>query len=147
MKTREILTYPLSTAQFWEEFRYFVDYFDQRNFNSCGVLFGFAWGIEYYPDKDWEYEEMPIRELEERIVELEQRGFGQIGNNDVFIQIADVEFRFCNDCDVHIGFDSQVPLIEDFYQRWESLGYQPAEWLKNEENGPGERVRGGRKDA
>ena len=144
---REILTYPLSKEQFWAEFRHFVSYFISIGLTECSVLFGFAWGMEYYPEKEWIEETIPLEALEERILDLEKSGLGEFGYNDLFIKISDVEFRFCNDMDVHIGFDQHQPLIEDFYSRWEAMGYYPAEWLKNEKNGPGERVRGGRQNA
>jgi hypothetical protein len=147
MMKREILTYPLSKEQFWTEFRHFVAYFRSMGISECTVLFGFAWGIECYPEKEWTPETILLDELEERILELERRGLGEFGYNDVFIELANVEFRFCNDTDVHIGFNRRQPLIEDFYSRWEVLGYHPAEWLKNEEHGPGEWVRGGKQNA
>lgn len=147
MKKREILTYPLSKEQFWAEFRYFVAYFRNMGVSECLVLFGFAWGNEYYPSSDWIPEPILLEELEARILELEIRGLGQFGCNDVFIELAEVEFRFCNDTDVHIGFDQHKPFIEDFFDRWKSLGYYPAEWLKNETHGPGEHVRGGDENA
>ena len=69
---------------------------------------------------------------------------GKLGEDDLFVEVAGVEFRFCNDCDVHLGFDQPLPLVEDFYSRWQSIGYDPAEWIKNKEKGPGTRVRGGK---
>ena len=144
---REILTYPLSKEQFWDEFRHFVAYFRDKGVSECSVLFGFAWGIEYYPGNEWVSETLPLEDLEAKIQELERRGFGEFGHNDVFIELADVEFRFCNDTDVHIGFERHKPMIEDFYARWEALGYYPAEWLKNQEYGPGQLVRGGKQHA
>lgn len=82
--------------------------------------------------------------MEAKIQDLERRGYGEFGYNDVFVELEDIEFRFCNDTDVHTGFDNHQPMIEDFYARWEDLGYYPAEWLKNQEHGPGQLVRGGK---
>ena len=56
--------------------------------SECSVLFGFAWGIEYYPGKDWIPETIPLEELEARILELERRGLGEFGYNDIFIELA-----------------------------------------------------------
>ncbi|WP_414675965.1 hypothetical protein [Limnobacter sp.] len=147
MKKREILTYPLSKEQFWEEFRHFVAYFLNRGISECSVLFGFDWGNEYYPGEDWIPETIKLEELEAKILELESRGLGEFGYNDIFIELAQVEFRFCNDTDIHIGFDRHQPLIKEFYSRWEALGYCPAEWLTSENHGPGECVRGGKNNA
>ncbi|WP_444888113.1 hypothetical protein [Microbulbifer sp. JMSA008] len=147
MKKREILTYPLSKEQFWAEFRNFVEYFSKRGIKDCSVLFGFAWGIEYYPGNEWLPEMLSLEELETKITELEARGLGEFGNNDVFVEVVDLEFRFCNDSDIHVGFNKTNPLVEYFYSRWEELGYSPAEWLKNQSSGPGEFVRGARPNA
>ena len=147
MKKREILTYPLNKEQFWDELRHFVAYFRKKGASECEVLFGFAWGNEYYPSNEWVPEKLPLEDLEAKIQELERRGFGEFGNNDVFIELEDLEFRFCNDTDVHVGFNIHKPVIEDFYMRWESLDYYPAEWLKNQEHGPGQLVRGGKQNA
>ena len=144
MQPREILTYPLTKEQFWTEFRHFVEYFRNLGICDCSVLFGFAWGNEYYPSSEWTPEIMPLEKLEEKILEIERRGIGEFGYNDVFIELADVEFRFCNDTDIHIKFDAHEKLIEDFYSRWKMMGYSPAEWIKNQKNGPGELVRGGK---
>ena len=85
--------------------------------------------------------------MEEKILKLERRGLGEFGCDDVFIELADAEFRFCNDTDIHIGFDRHQKLIEDFYRRWEAMNYHPREWLMNQESGPGEVVRGEKPDA
>lgn len=143
-KKREILTHPLSLDRFWEEFRYFSTYFREKGIDKCHVLFGFAWGNDYYPEKNWVSEEMPFDELENKILDMERQGFGNFGHNDVFVKVAGVEFRFCNDTDIHISYESHLPLIEDFYCRWESLGYYPAEWLKNDKSGSGQLIRGGK---
>lgn len=134
----------MTKEQLWEELRNFVAFFTSRDVEECLVLFGFAWGIEYYPDKDWEAETILLKELESRILQLEKRGLGEFGYNDVFVELDEIEFRFCNDTDIHIGFDSHQPFIEDFYSRWETLNYYPAEWIKNQKHGSGELVRGGK---
>lgn len=144
MRQREILTYPLTKQQFWTELRHFVEYFRNVGIIDCSVCFGFAWGNEYYPGPDWTPEVIALDKLEEKILQIERRGLGEFGHDDVFVELADVEFRFCNDTDIHIGFDRHNALIEDFYGRWEKMGYSPAEWIKNQKNGPGELVRGGK---
>lgn len=87
-------------------------------------------------------ETIDLAGLEEKVRDVEVKGIGSLGRDDLFVKVADLKFRFCNDCDVHIYFsnlgDSDV---ENFYVRWKQKGYKPAEWVKNQENGPGERVR------
>lgn len=138
---REILTYPIEKDQVHDELVFFVEYFSGKGFEDCEILFGFAWGIEYYPGKDWPYEKIKLSNLIEKVDEVEASGIGSLGYDDLFIKIADLEFRFCNDTDIHIYFEKSNEDIEFYYTRWKQLGYQPAEWIKNQKNGPGERVR------
>lgn len=138
---REILTYPMSAEQLNDELSFMVEYFSNKGIETCSVLFGFAWGNDYHPGNEWFDEEMALKVLIQRVKEVEGSGIGSIGRDDLFVKLSGLEFRFCNDSDVHIYFTSHSEDIEFFYSRWKQLGYQPAEWLKNQEKGPGERVR------
>lgn len=138
---REILTYPISRMQLNDELVFMVEYFSNKGVEKCSVLFGFAWGVEYYPGNEWNAEEIPISELIDKVHEVETSGIGTIGKDDLFVKVQGLEFRFCNDSDVHIYFSSPNDDVEFYYSRWKQLGYQPAEWLKTQEKGPGERVR------
>ena len=138
---REILTYPISTEQMNDELSFMVEYFSNKGIDKCSVLFGFAWGNDYYPTNEWFDEEIELKKLVKKVRDVEASGIGTIGRDDLFVNVSGLEFRFCNDSDVHIYFTNHSEDIEFFYSRWKKLGYQPAEWLKNQEKGPGERVR------
>ncbi len=138
---REILTYPISAEQMNDELSFMVEYFSNKGIEKCSILFGFAWGNEYYPTSEWVDEEIELRKLVPKVKEVEASGIGEVGRDDLFIELSGLQFRFCNDSDVHIYFLEHNDDIEYFYSRWKKLGYQPAEWLKNQEKGPGERVR------
>ena len=138
---REILTYPITADELNDELAFVAQYFSKKGVENCSVLFGFAWGNEYYSTNEWFDEQIALSNLVEKVREVEASGIGKIGRDDLFVNIAGLEFRFCNDSDVHIYFTEHSDEIEYFYSRWKALGYQPAEWLKNEEKGPGERVR------
>lgn len=138
---REILTYPISQEQINEELSFMVEYFSKKGVDKCEVLFGFAWGNDYYPGSEWPDEEIGLDCLIKKVDEVEASGIGRLGRDDLFIKISGLEFRFCNDSDVHIYFQTANDDVEYFYTRWKEMGYQPAEWLKNQEKGPGERVR------
>ncbi len=137
----EILTFELNKEQLNEELMFMVEYFTKKGIESCTVLFGFAWGIEYYPGNEWQNEEIKLNQLISKVREVEATGIGTLGRDDLFVKVSEVEFRFCNDTDVHISFSKTNEDIEFYYSRWKQLGYQPAEWLKNQKNGPGKRVR------
>lgn len=138
---REIVTYPLERKQLQEELDFMVQYFRKKGVTTCTVLFGCAWGNEYYPGNDWVDEETPLEKLVEKVRAIEESGMGALGKDDLVVKVADLEFRFCNDSDIHIRFTAPDNESESFYLRWKKLGYQPAEWVKNKENDPGKRVR------
>jgi hypothetical protein len=138
---REILTYPISRTQLNDELAFMVEYFSNKGVEKCSVPFGFAWGVEYYPGNEWNDEEISISELIDKVHEVETSGIGAIGKDDLFVKVQGLEFRFCNDSGVHIYFSGTNNDVEFYYSRWKQLGYQPAEWLKTQEKGPGERVR------
>jgi hypothetical protein len=138
---REILTYPLSKQDLREELRHFVAFFGGKGVATCRVLFGSAWGIHYYPGKEWSEEEVALTNLITKVEEVEASGIGKLGLDDLFLKVPGMEFLFCNDSDIHVFFTKHHPDIESFYQRWKTLGFKPAEWLKNERHGPGEKVR------
>jgi len=46
---RVVLTYPLSNLQVWEELQHLVEFYAAKGISRCSVLFGFAWGNDYYP--------------------------------------------------------------------------------------------------
>ena len=118
-----------------------VKYFSDKGIETCKVLFGFAWGMEYYPEKNWSDEEIELNHLALKVGEVEASGIGAIGEDDLFVKLSEIEFRFCNDSDIHIYFSELSEDIEYFYSRWKELGYQPSEWLKNQEKVPGIKIR------
>lgn len=138
---REILTYQITTKQLKEELSFMVEYFSKKGIEKCTILFGYAWGIEYYPGNDWPDEEIELKNIISKVSEIESSGIGGLGKDDFFVKLSGLEFRFCNDSDVHIYFSEPSDDIEFYYSRWKELGYKPAEWIKNKEKGPGERVR------
>ena len=124
-----------------DELSFMVEYLSNKGIDKCSVLFGFAWGNDYYPGKEWFDEEIELKNLVKKVKDVEASGIGKIGRDDLFVKVSGLEFRFCNDSDVHIYFTESNNDIEYFYSRWKELGYKPAEWLKNQEKGPGERIR------
>jgi hypothetical protein len=139
---RKILTYPMERRQLQEELDFMVQYLTGKGVKTCEVLFGYAWGVDYYPGNEWLEEEIQLNKLAEKIREVEASGIGALGEDDLFIKMLGLEFQFCHESDVHIYFNEPNNNdIEFYYSRWKKLGYQPAEWIKNQTNAPGERVR------
>ncbi|MFH1766686.1 MAG: hypothetical protein ABH826_01175, partial [Patescibacteria group bacterium] len=131
---REILTYPISAVQIRGELAFFVQHFQSLKYEFCDVLFGAAWGNDYYPTAEWKIVRLPLAGLIEEVSRVETANLGKLGSDDLFVQLPnlDLEFRFCNDCDIHIEFQEPSEITEFFYQRWKRLGFTPADYSRIE---------------
>lgn len=138
---REITTYPLTREQVQDELSFLVEYFTGKGIETCSVLFGFAWGNEYYPGKEWQAEDVRLEDLISKVSDVEASGIGILGGDDLRVDMPGLEFLFCHESDIHIRFSDPNDDIEFYYAHWKQLGYKPAEYLKNQKRGPGERVR------
>jgi hypothetical protein len=140
---REILTYPISPEQMKVELVFFAEHVRDLGHADCEILFGFPWGVKYYPSNRWEYERIAFESLVAKVAEVEASGIGHLGRNDLVVKIPglEVQFRFCHDSDIHLVYESSAELAETFYQRWKSRGFQPAEWVKLPSGPPTERLR------
>jgi len=138
---REIKTNILEEEQVRGELQYSIKYFSEKGFESCEILFGFAWGIEYYPGNKWYDESVKLSELEAKISEVEQREIGSLASDDLFVQVGELKVRFCHESDIHIAFETTNSDVEHFYARWLALGFNPSEWIKDDPEGPGTKVR------
>jgi hypothetical protein len=140
---REILTYPLERSQVKEELAFFVEHFSHFGFETCEVLFGSAWGIDYYPTAEWHYVKLRLVDLVMEVERVEGGEWGPLGSNDLFVRFPSlaVDFHFCNDSDIHIYFEEPNDVTEFFYLRWKARQFSPAEWLKPAEGPATERIR------
>ncbi len=138
---RQILTSELDRNRINAELSEVIRYFSEKGIESCRVLFGFAWGNDYYPGPEWSEEEIKLLELHRKVSEVEAQGIGSLGRDDLFVKLGGLEFQFCHEGDVHIHFTEPNEDVEKFFSRWKELGYTPSEWVATQERGPGERVR------
>jgi hypothetical protein len=138
---REVVTGTLEENQVRAELRYLIAHFSNSGEDSCDVLFGFAWGNDYYPGNEWPYESVKLSSLDSKISEVENRNIGSLANDDLFIKVGDISFQFCHESDIHISFETTNPDVEHFYERWLANGFSPGEWIRDDPKGPGTRVR------
>ncbi len=140
---REILTFPIERIQIQEELKFFVEYFTKKGLLYCQVLVGSAWGMDYHTTPNWNYDNSILSELLDKVKYLEDKDYGRLGSDDLFLKFENlqIEFLFCNDSDIHIKFTETSEIIESFYERWKSLGYSPAEWGHDEKGKPTNRIR------
>jgi hypothetical protein len=138
---REITTSILEEEQVRDELQYLIKYFSEKGFESCEILFGSFWGIYYYPGDKWYDETVKLSELEAKISEVEQLDIGSLSNDNLFVRVGGLEFLFCHESDIHILFKTTNSDVEHFYERWLALGFNPSEWIKDDPEGPGTKVR------
>ena len=140
---REILTHPIGPFQVKEELEFLVEYFREIGYDECEAYFGFAWGNEYYSNGEWTPIRIPLDRLASQVRRVETGGLGMLGSDDLFVSFPalGLEFRFCNDSDLHMAFEHPNETTEFFYQRWKALGFSPAEWEKTSDGKTGERLR------
>lgn len=137
---RELLTYPLSDTELRTELAFILQHLLECGFAECKVLFGYAWGMAYYPNDLWVSEELPIGSVLGKVEEVERSGIGRLGRDNLYIEFPSCSFLFCNDSDIHLRFSENELLVDFFFTRWERLGYKPAEW-HTIEGGPKVKVR------
>lgn len=125
MITKEIHTCILTLEKLWLEIFHIVDYFKSKDVRSCQILFGWAWGMEYYSELEWQEEEILLNDLVKKIHTVEKMNIGQFTKDDVFIKIGDLSFNFCHESDIHLVFDVENDITKHFFDRWKSLGFEP----------------------
>lgn len=140
MKNRCIVTSELDPDLLRAELSYVANYFAARAHVMCSVLFGFAWGNEYYVG-DWVAEEIALDSVAAKARELEASRLGRLGRDDLYVTVAGLEFQFCHESDLHLRFDESDDTVEHFFSRWGGLGFAPTEWICDNEKAPRTKVR------
>jgi hypothetical protein len=121
MKESSILTLPLDTQSLWEELDFTLAWLISRNIHRVEILYGFPWGIYYYPEPAWTYEEVDIPAVMKHIKAVEARGLGLFGDCDFNLKFGSSEMLFCHHSDVHLTSDD-AEVIHFFRDRWMKEG-------------------------
>jgi hypothetical protein len=126
---REISIHEVDDDILRDELRSLVRYFRDLGHERCDVLFGWRWGMDYYPNAPWEKVSIPLAELESEIRKVEDAGLGRLGGDDLFVTIPrlDGEFCFCHHEGIHLVFSEAGQTTADFLDRWCSAGLVPVE--------------------
>src|SRR5437868_4538164 len=61
---------------------------------------------------------VPIARLAGHLAELERLGVFELGEADLFVSAAGVEFQFCHEGDVHCSAAAECPLLSAVRRRW-----------------------------
>ena len=125
---QELLTFPMDHERLREEFEFVIGYMISQRHTTCRILFGYAWGNDYYPGDRWDFESVSTADVVALVSEVESRGKEKLGSNDLFVEFPEWTFRFCNDSDIHMQFRELSPTVDFFRDRWERIGFRPAIW-------------------
>ena len=117
--TNTFLTRILNEFEFKTEFDRIIKILEQNQIDEVEILFGWAWGNEY---KDWVPFRTKVIDIVSEIDKPQQQKLGQLGNDDIFITIPEleIEFLFCHELDVHLSFNSDNKIVSSVIDSWVS---------------------------
>jgi hypothetical protein len=83
---------PIQPEQAYEELANLVEVFAARGYRTCTVVFGFAWGNEYYGNSpDWNEVALPLTALVQKVRDVEASGTGRLGHDDLFVRVDSLD--------------------------------------------------------
>lgn len=121
MNESTILTLPLDTKSLWDELQFTLEWLKSRNIDRVEILYGFPWGIHYYPEDVWTYVEVVISAVMDHIKAVEARGLGLFGDCDFEVKFGSSVILFCHESDIHLTSDDSE-VIRFFRDRWTNAG-------------------------
>jgi hypothetical protein len=124
---RQLLTKVLQESQLRVEFTHVLKYFAEHGIDSCKLLFGWPWGIDYYGDRPWVEEVVAIAAVGEKVAAIEAEGTGRLGAHDLHLYVETLQFKFCHESDIHLTFLEGDEHAKHFEIRWAELDYGPRE--------------------
>ena len=126
---REISVHVDDDAVLLVELRHLVSYLRGLGHERCELLFGWHWGLDYYPNAVWVAEDVPLAEVEAKVRRVEDTGLGRLGGDDLYVNVPGLgcEFCFCHHSGLHLTFAQPGPVAEAFLERWRSGGLSPIE--------------------
>lgn len=114
----------LSPQQVREELQALLDAARAIGIERCTVVFGFAWGNDYYPGNRWTPVELSLGDLRREVTHAESLGWGPLTDNDLTLEFPPHvdQFLFCHENDIHVHTTRKGPLFEAMNERWIKLG-------------------------
>jgi hypothetical protein len=124
-KYKYTITIPdLSASQLKADIFNLVNLCDHLNIPHISVLFGFAWAESAY---NWIPQDMKSSNLLTEIMKLEDSKFGQLGQDDIFIDFPtfpDTQLNYCHHSEIHLMYNEENQLITKYKQIWNQEGYK-----------------------
>lgn len=122
---QELVTDPLGVEDLWADLRANIELLKASGYTAALVFFGFGWG-EYIYEDQWQDVPMSLDELEKRVKEAEENGFGSLGSDNLYFTIETLPIRlnYSYESDIHLSYADENDIVLTIMQRWLSQ-----EWL------------------
>ncbi|HVS40288.1 MAG TPA: hypothetical protein VMS17_32320 [Gemmataceae bacterium] len=125
----EVCTGRLTLDQFDAEVLAVVDDLCAFGYEKVHVTCGF--GCNGDSLSQWREVPLPAAGLADYVAELERRGVYELGETDLFVSAAGVEFRLCHEGDIHCAARADCPLLCSVRRRWRRAYYHSWERRHN----------------
>lgn len=116
---REIITDPLDAKDLKVDLRQNMVLLQEWGIYKILLLFGYAWGNSYYRGI---WKDIPVTpgQVENLVTEIEHKGYGALGNDNLYITIPDLEVRlqYSYECDIHLSYSIPDDFVQSIYDRW-----------------------------
>jgi len=121
---RELVTDPLGAEDLWEDLRTNIALLKASGYTGALVFFGFGWGEHIYEDQ-WKDIPMSLDDLEARVREAEDNGFGSLGNDNLYFTVEELPLRwnYSYESVIHLSFSEGNKIALDIKRRWLARGW------------------------
>lgn len=96
-----------------------VKHLVENDIQQVQIIFGWNWIDEY---KDRVSHNVRVHDLIKEVNKAEHLGLGQLGSDDVSINLPGMEtiILFCHDGDIHLSFNKTNELVNSIISGWEA---------------------------
>ena len=118
---REMVTDPLGVEDLWSDLRINLESLKRLGVKEILLLFGFSWGKSIYrEEKTWHEMPAALDEVEKLIFDAQDKGYGTLGQDNLYMSIHDFDARlqYSNDIDIHLSFGKMNPFVKSVLDRW-----------------------------
>ena len=121
---KEIVTDPLSVKDLRADLRKNISLIRRLGVSQLSVLFGFSWGKRIY-NGEWEEIEVSVDAIEKMIDDAEKKGYGKIGDDNLYITIPEfiARLHYSYETDIHLSYSGKNRFVDKIIKRWSSNGW------------------------
>ena len=129
---REIVTDPLGTEDLWTDLRTNIEFLKASGYTAAMVFFGVGWGGDIY-EGQWKDIPMSLDDIETSVRDAEEKGFGSLGNDNLYFTIEELPLRlnYSSESVIRLSFSAGDEIASVMQKRWLSQG-----WLTEFRNSP-----------